>query len=77
MKTEMKIGEYGRIDHKQYRCVEDRHSQMKRCILCEIRQYGMCGSMLCQPDERKDGKAVIFLQVRPDRRIRCVPAQGD
>ena len=69
MKSYLKIGEYGRYDNKQFRCVEDGHSQMKRCILCELRKYGLCKVMQCQPDEREDGKAVVFLQVRPDRKI--------
>lgn len=70
MKSYLQIGEYGKIDKKQFRCVPDKHSQMKRCILCELRKYNICDVMQCQPDERDDHKAVIFLQVRPDRKIK-------
>jgi len=70
MKSYLKIGEYGTIDKKQFRCVPDKHSQMKRCILCDLREYGICDVMQCQPDERNDRRAIIFLQVRPDRKIK-------
>jgi len=68
MKSEMKIGEYTKFDKKQFRCVADNHSQMKRCILCDLNGYGLCGFVRCQPDERDDHQAVIFRLTRKFRK---------
>ncbi len=68
MKTSMKIGDYGAFDKKVFRCVADNHSQMKRCILCDLRQYGLCAFIHCQPDERNDNQAVIFKLTRKYRK---------
>lgn len=70
MKADLKIGEYGTLDGKTFRCVPNSSSRMKRCILCDLREYNICEVMQCQPDERKDHKAVIFLQTRKDRKIK-------
>ena len=64
MKTEMSIGEYTKFDRKQFRCVADNHSQMKRCILCDLRSYGICAFVRCQSNERSDRQAVIFKLTR-------------
>ena len=64
MKSSMKIGENTKFDKKKFRCVADDHSQMKRCILCDIRKYGLCAYVHCQPDERDDRQAVIFRLTR-------------
>lgn len=56
----MTIGEYADFDRKTFRCVADNHSQMKRCLLCDLREYKLCDFVHCQPDERDDHKAVIF-----------------
>lgn len=69
MKQEMTIGEYTKYDKKVFRCVADNHSTMKRCILCDLRQYGLCNFVCCQPDEREDGKAVIFKLTRKYRQV--------
>ena len=68
MKSNMSVGEYSRFDKKVFRCVADNHSQMKRCILCDLRGYGLCNFMRCQPDEREDGQAVIFRLTRKYRK---------
>ena len=68
MKKEMKIGEYTKLGKKSYRCVADSHSQMKRCILCDLRNRGLCDFVLCQPDERDDHQAVIFQLTRKFRK---------
>ena len=60
MKCSMRIGEYSWFDKKCFRCVADNHSPMKRCILCDLREYGICFFVRCQPDERSDRQAVIF-----------------
>lgn len=70
MKSYMKAGEYSMFDRKRFRCVADGHSQMKRCLLCDLREYGLCAFVRCQPDERSDGKAVIFRLTRKYRKIR-------
>lgn len=64
MKKEMKIGEYTRLGKKSYRCMADSHSQMKRCILCDLHYSELCDFVLCQPDERDDHQAVIFQLTR-------------
>ena len=56
----MTIGEYSQYAKKSFRRVADNHSQMKRCILCDLREYGLCAFVHCQPDERSDRQAVIF-----------------
>ena len=68
MKEKMKVGEYTAYDKKRFRCVADNHSQMKRCILCDIRKYGLCDFVRCQPDERDDHQAVIFQLTRKYRK---------
>lgn len=68
MKKNMRIGEYTTFNKKVYRCVADNHSQMKRCILCELRDLGLCDFVLCQPDERDDRQAVIFRLTRKYRK---------
>ena len=70
MKNYLKIGESSRFAKKTFRCVADGHSQMKRCLLCDLREYGLCAFVRCQPDERSDGKAVIFRLTRKYRKIR-------
>ena len=60
MKRLMKIGEYTRFAKKTFRCVADNHSQSKRCILCDLRPYGLCDFVCCQPDERSDRQSVVF-----------------
>ena len=67
MKSDMHIGEYTQYAKKTFRCVADNHSQMKRCILCDLREYGLCDSVRCQPDERSDHRAVIFRLTRKYR----------
>lgn len=64
----MKVGEYAKYDKKTYRCVADNHSQMKRCILCDLRYCGLCDFVRCQPDERDDQQAVIFRLTRRFRK---------
>ncbi len=64
MKTEMSIGEYTKFDRKRFRCVANNHSQMKRCILCDLRSYGICAFVRCQSNERSDRQAVIFKLTR-------------
>lgn len=68
MKSDMRIGEYAQFDKKTFRCVADNHSQMKRCILCDLREYGLCDFVRCQPDERGDRKGVIFKLTRKSRK---------
>lgn len=68
MKSNMKIGEYSEYNKKMYRCVADNHSPMKRCILCDLRDLGLCDLVRCQPDERDDQKAVIFKLTRKFRK---------
>ena len=68
MKQHMKIGEYSVYDKKTFRCVADNHSQKKRCILCDLRPYGLCPYVCCQSDERSDGKSVIFKLTRKCRK---------
>ena len=68
MKNAMKVGEYAYYDKKQFRCVADNHSQMKRCLLCDLRQYNLCDFVRCQPDERDDLQAVIFRLTRKSRK---------
>lgn len=68
MKQHMKIGEYSVYDKKTFRCVADGHSQQKRCLLCDLRDYNLCPYVCCQPDERDDKKAVIFKLVRKHRK---------
>ena len=67
MKSNMKIGEYSVFDKKTFRCVADNHSQMKRCILCDLKAYGLCPYVRCQADERDDGQPVIFKLTRKYR----------
>lgn len=67
MKSDMHIGEYTQYAKKTFRCVADNHSQMKRCILCDLRDYGLCDFVRCQPDERSDHRAVIFRLTRKYR----------
>jgi len=64
MKQHMKIGEYSVYDKKTFRCKADNHSQKKRCLLCDLRDYNLCPYVACQPDERDDHKAVIFKLTR-------------
>lgn len=64
----MQVGEYARFNKKRFRCVADNHSQMKRCILCDIRMYSLCDAVRCQPDERDDRQAVIFRLTRKYRK---------
>ena len=68
MKEFMQVGEYAKFNKKRFRCVADNHSQMKRCILCDIRKYGLCDFVRCQPDERDDHQAVIFRLTRKFRK---------
>lgn len=68
MKQNMKIGEYSVYDKKTFRCVADKHSPEKRCRLCDLRGYGLCPYVACQPDERDDHKAVIFKLTRKFRK---------
>lgn len=69
MKQDMEIGEYAVFNKKTYRCVADDHSQMKRCILCDLNKYRMlCFFVHCQPDERDDRQAVIFRLTRKYRK---------
>lgn len=67
MKAYMEPGEYTIYQKKKFRCVAVSHSQMKRCILCDLRDYGLCPFVHCQPDERLDKKAVIFRLTRKFR----------
>lgn len=67
MKSDMRIGEYAQYSKKTFRCVADNHSQMKRCILCDLREYELCDAVRCQPDERSDHQAVIFRLTRKYR----------
>lgn len=67
MKQEMIIGEYTKYAKRVFRCVADSHSQQKRCILCDLKPYGLCDFVRCQPDERKDRQAVIFRLTRKYR----------
>lgn len=70
MKEYMKPGEYSRYARKTFRCVADnRHSQQKRCLLCELREYGLCDFVCCQPDERDDKTPVIFVIAGSCRRL--------
>lgn len=81
MKELMKIGDYASFDKKVFRCVEDHHSQMKRCLLCDLREFGLCSFVRCQPDERDDNKAVIFRLTRNSRiqhlKESCRPRKGE
>ena len=74
MKDYMQAGEYARYAKQTFRCVVDAHSQMKRCLLCDLRPYGLCDSVRCQPDERGDRQAVIF---RLTRRCRQTAEQNE
>lgn len=67
MKDFMQPGEYTAFAKKTFRCVADNHSRQKRCILCDLRPYGLCDFVRCQPDERPDHKAVIFRLTRKYR----------
>lgn len=67
MKAYMEPGEYSIYRKKRFRCVAVNHSQMKRCILCDLRDYGICPFVQCQPDERIDRQAVIFRLTRKFR----------
>lgn len=60
MKDYMSPGEYTKFAKKTFRCVADKHSPMKRCILCDLRPYGICDFVRCQPDERDDRQGVVF-----------------
>jgi hypothetical protein len=65
MKDYMKPGEYAGYAHKTFRCVADKkHSQEKRCILCDLRNNNLCDFVHCQPDERTDKTPVIFVLTR-------------
>ena len=68
MKEFMKVGEYAQYARKSFRCVADKHSPMKRCLLCDLSDYGLCDFVRCQPDERKDRQAVIFLLTKKFRK---------
>ena len=68
MNNHMNVGEYSKYNKKVYRCVADNHSHLKRCLLCDLREQGICGFVRCQPDERDDHKAVIFKLTRKYRK---------
>lgn len=64
MKRLMTIGEYTKFSKKTFRCVADNHSCKERCHLCDLRSYGICHFVCCQPNERSDRQAVIFKLTR-------------
>lgn len=60
MKALMQPGERGELCKIRYKCVEIAPFTTGACAYCDLKGSDACTFMLCFPDDRPDGKRVIF-----------------